>query len=211
MTTRTASTARCAAVWTIATAAAALAGRLLVGVLDEAGGAPTAPEPSFDRLLVLVCAGAALVAVAWLWLLTTAVVAEALRGRPRSMPGVPGPLRRLVLTACGVAALAGLAAPAHASPAEVHRDHTPQTAAVVIAGLPLPDRAVASPDRAHPGVVEVRPGDTLWAIAQRELGPQADDAAITARWHEIYEVNRTVIGADPDLIQPAQRLRLPTG
>ncbi|GAW50416.1 MULTISPECIES: LysM peptidoglycan-binding domain-containing protein [unclassified Nocardioides] len=210
MIARTASTARCAAVWTIATAAAALAARLLVSVLSEAGGALTAPEPPFDRLLLLVCAGAALVAVAWLWLVTSIVVVEALRGLPRPVPGVPGPLRRLVLTACGVAVLAGLAGPAHASTAEDHRDHTPQTAAVVIAGLPLPDRAVA-PKRPAVEVVEVAPGDTLWAIAQRELGPTADDAAITARWHEIYELNRAVIGADPDLIRPAQRLRLPTG
>jgi nucleoid-associated protein YgaU len=81
----------------------------------------------------------------------------------------------------------------------------------VIAGLPLPDRAVGGPARPTPAVVEVRPGDSLWAIARRDLGSEADDAAVTARWHEIYELNRTVVGADPDLIQPAQRLRLPAG
>jgi hypothetical protein len=207
MTARTASTARCAAVWTSGTAAAAALAAWLITVLVDARGALGAPEPSFDRVLVLVCAGAALAAVAWLWLLTTAVVVEALSDRPRPFPGVPGPLRGLVLAACGVAVVAGLAVPAHATPAEVHRDRTPQTAAVVIAGLPLPDRAVAAP----PAVGAGRPRDSLWAIARRDLGPDADDAAITARWHEIYELNRTVVGADPDLIQPAQRLRLPAG
>ena len=189
------------------TASTAALAAWLLAVLSGARSVLSTPEPAFDRLLVLVCAGAALVGVVWLWLLATAVVVEALRGRPGPVPGVPAPLRRLVLAACGVAVVAGLAAPAHATPAEVHRDRTPQTAAVVIAGLPLPDRAVAPP----PEIVEVRPGDTLWAIARRDLGSAADDAAVIARWHEIYELNRTVIGADPDLIQPAQRLRLPTG
>ena len=211
MTARTASTARCVAVWTIATAAAAVLAAWLVAALGGAYDELTTPEPAFDRLLVLLCGGAAVAAVAWLWLLTTAVVLEALRGRPRATPGVPGPLRRLILTACGVAALGGLTAPAHAAPADAQYDRRPQTAAVVIAGLPLPERAVGSAHPPAPEVVEVRPGDTLWAIAHRDLGPAATDAAVTARWHEIYELNRTTIGADPDLIQPAQRLRLPAG
>ena len=53
------------------------------------------------------------------------------------------------------------------------------------------------------------PGDTLWDLAGADLGPGADAAAIDARWREIYALNRGVIGPDPDLIQPAQRLRLP--
>jgi hypothetical protein len=209
MTARNASTARCAAVWTVATAVAAALAAWLVPVLGGTYGVLTGPEPAFDRLLVLGCAGVALAALAWLWVLTTAVVVEALRGRPGSARGVPGPLRRLVLAACGVAIAAGLAVPAHASPTEVQHDRTPQTAAVVIAGLPLPERALGSAHPPAPEVVTVQPGDTLWAIAHRDLGPAAGDAAITARWHEIYALNRTVIGADPDLIQPAQRLRLP--
>jgi hypothetical protein len=204
MTAPSRSTARAAAVGTTATAAAAVLADRLLGVLAGARAALVAPDPAFDRLLVLVCAAAALVAVIWLWLLTTAVVLEALRGRPRTTPGVPAPVRRIVLSACGVAVIAGLSAPAHAAPSEAPRDRTPQTAASVIAGLRLPDRAVAAP----PVVVEVRHGDTLWEVARRDLGPGADDAAITARWHEIYALNRTVVGADPDLIQPAQRLRL---
>ncbi len=34
-------------------------------------------------------------------------------------------------------------------------------------------------------------------------------SAVNDRWHRIYRANRAVIGADPDLIQPDQRLRLP--
>ena len=48
----------------------------------------------------------------------------------------------------------------------------------------------------------VRPGDSLSAIAQRELG----DAS---RWSEIYELNQDTIGGNPNLIQPGQELELP--
>ena len=54
----------------------------------------------------------------------------------------------------------------------------------------------------HRPVVTVHDGDSLWSIADEHLG--AGD-----RWPEIYALNRSVVGADPDLIRPAQRLRLP--
>jgi nucleoid-associated protein YgaU len=46
-------------------------------------------------------------------------------------------------------------------------------------------------------------GDNLSAIAQQELG----DAN---RWREIYELNKDVIGKNPDLIQPGMELKLPS-
>jgi nucleoid-associated protein YgaU len=58
--------------------------------------------------------------------------------------------------------------------------------------------------------VVVRPGDTLWAIARSRLGPGADDARVAHdvdRWHRL---NHDVIGDDPDLIHPGQRLTAPT-
>jgi nucleoid-associated protein YgaU len=45
-------------------------------------------------------------------------------------------------------------------------------------------------------------GDNLSAIAKQELG----DAN---RWHEIYELNKDVIGDNPNLIQPGMELKLP--
>ena len=70
--------------------------------------------------------------------------------------------------------------------------------------------AVAKPSapakpKAPPRTYVVRPGDTLSAIAKHELGA-------SARWPEIYRVpqNRTTIGSNPGLIQPGQRLILPS-
>jgi predicted chitinase len=48
----------------------------------------------------------------------------------------------------------------------------------------------------------VAPGDSLWAIAQAKLGDGS-------RWPEIYELNKDVVGENPDLIHPGQVLRLP--
>jgi nucleoid-associated protein YgaU len=79
-------------------------------------------------------------------------------------------------------------------------------------GLRLPDRprvAASEPHHVQHTVV-VRRGDTLWAIARAGLGSQADVASTAravGRWHR---ANRDVIGPDPDLIQPGQRLASPS-
>ena len=49
----------------------------------------------------------------------------------------------------------------------------------------------------------VEQGESLSAIAEQELGSQD-------RWKEIYELNKDVIGDDPDLIRPGTELQLPT-
>ncbi|GAB6983932.1 LysM peptidoglycan-binding domain-containing protein [Nocardioides pyridinolyticus] len=181
---------RCLAVWLVATAAASG----LVAVLLPVA---LAPATRFDELLTRACAVAGALVATWLWVVATAVAVEARHGRAR----VPAPaaVRRVLLAACGVAVVAGLATPAGAAP----RGDVPQTAVTVVAdalaGLPLPDRPhghAAAPR------VTVRPGDTLWGLAEHHLG--SGD-----RWPEIYALNRAVVGADPDVIQPAQRLRLP--
>ena len=80
-------------------------------------------------------------------------------------------------------------------------------------GLRLPDRplvASAVEPAATESSVVVRSGDTLWAIARDRLGHDSD-VATTAhavdRWHD---TNREVIGSDPDLIHPGQRLSPPS-
>jgi len=187
---------RCLTVWLAATAAA-------VGLLTWLFPVATAPATRFDDVLVRLCAVVGTITAAWLWVVTSAVVVEAATGAESR--GIPAPLRRLVLLTCGAAVVAGLAVPAQATPGELHRERRPS-----VAGLPFPDRAVTPPAPAPAGEqVVVRPGDTLWDLAAADLGPGADPAAVDERWREIYAHNRAVIGPDPDLIQPAQRLRLP--
>lgn len=66
-----------------------------------------------------------------------------------------------------------------------------------------PAHAVATP------TVVVRPGDTLWAVAARHLGPGAPDSAVAAAWPTWYAANAATIGPDPDLIRPGQVLVVP--
>ena len=48
----------------------------------------------------------------------------------------------------------------------------------------------------------VEKGENLSVIAEQELGSQS-------RWKEIYELNKELIGKDPDLIHPGQVLKVP--
>jgi len=48
----------------------------------------------------------------------------------------------------------------------------------------------------------VQPGDTLGSIAVTRLGDGA-------RWEEIYELNKDVIGDDPDKIEVGMKLTIP--
>lgn len=65
-------------------------------------------------------------------------------------------------------------------------------------------------DAAHRStVVVVEPGDSLWRIAAAQLGPGARDEQIDAAWRSWFAANRDVIGSDPDLIEPGQRLHPP--
>ncbi|GAB4099827.1 LysM domain-containing protein [Sinomonas halotolerans] len=54
--------------------------------------------------------------------------------------------------------------------------------------------------------VEVRPGDSLWSIVARQLGPGSSDLEIAEAWPAWYAANEGVIGSDPDLIRPGQLL-----
>ena len=165
---------------------------------------------SLDRVLSDLAGGVLLLCLVWVWVVLTAAVAEAWRGvapsrRSASRPS-PG-VRRVVLAACGVALVSAAASPAVAAGTAGHRDRPARLqGAALLSGLPLPERAVAPSRR---DVVVVRPGDSLWAIARRDLPPGASDAAVTERWHAIYAANRVVIGPDPDLVRPGQRLLLP--
>ena len=117
----------------------------------------------------------------------------------RDDPHLHRGVRRLALAACGVALASALAAPAHADTEGPRSDP--------LSGLPLPERAGGPAHPRHHAVV-VRPGDTLWALAEHDLPAPATDRQVSVRWHAVYRRNRGVIGPDPDLIRPGQVLKL---
>src|SRR6185369_686184 len=53
------------------------------------------------------------------------------------------------------------------------------------------------------GNYTIQSGDTLWDIAQRQLGDGT-------RWHELYQANSDVIGGNQDLIHPGTNLKMPS-
>lgn len=149
---------------------------------------------------------------------------------------VPTRFRACVLTACGAVVLGATLQPAAAAPgsgsdgSDAGAGSGIGTGTVALLhGLPLPDRAVdqrlrtpapvpaATPAGQRPAApvtaVVVRAGDTLWALATADLarGSQhpATDAEVAAHVVGLHRANRAVIGGDPDLILPGQRLQLP--
>jgi nucleoid-associated protein YgaU len=60
---------------------------------------------------------------------------------------------------------------------------------------------------------EVERGDSLWRIAEMFLtertGAPPTSADIARFWPRIYAANRVVVGDDPCLIFPGQKLRIP--
>ena len=220
--TGTASSLRCLLVLVLVTAGSAA---LVAGLVPDLLAFGTAVRSGalagdpFDEVLVDVCEVALTGCTVWLWLATAVVASDAARGRTSGHRGVPDAVRRAVLTACGVALVGALGAPAHAGD---------EVGSSPLEGLPLPDRATTTthvsqvfaraashqyragtPSRLQRAVVVVQPGDTLWAIARADLLPHADDGAVARRVREIHQTNRAVIGTDPDLIRPDQRLRMP--
>jgi hypothetical protein len=104
---------------------------------------------------------------------------------------------------------AGPAVPAPSWPAD------PQHGRVRI-GWPTDRPVRADPRPASPAApadaeaaVRVQPGDSLWLIAARRLGPDASDAEIAAAWPRWYAANAHVIGDDPSLIRSGEVLRAP--
>ncbi|MBD7995377.1 LysM peptidoglycan-binding domain-containing protein [Arthrobacter sp. Sa2CUA1] len=57
--------------------------------------------------------------------------------------------------------------------------------------------------------VTVMAGDTLWDLAAAQLGPLATAAEIAELWPRWYELNRLVVGPDPDVLLPGQILLAP--
>lgn len=90
-------------------------------------------------------------------------------------------------------------------PAAPPRRLAPADEASAALVAPAPSR----PDRTARAEVVVRRGDTLWSIAARQLPAGAGAAEIAEAWPELYAANREVVGENPSLIRPGQRLLVP--
>lgn len=124
----------------------------------------------------------------------------------------PAALRRLL---AGTIGLGVLLAPALANATTPTPPPRPDSAATGSPGWPTdPPAAPAwpstpAPAAAPPATVTVQAGDSLWLIAARRLGPDADPGRTAAEWPRWYAANRSVVGPDPDLIRPGEVLHAP--
>lgn len=104
-----------------------------------------------------------------------------------------------------VAAALGLAAPASALASAAG----PAAASTLEPGTPSLHPAATAGSDQPPTRYVVRRGDTLWDIARRHLPADAGPSRVARAWPRWYAANRGVIGADPSLIVPGQRLLVP--
>jgi nucleoid-associated protein YgaU len=107
----------------------------------------------------------------------------------------------------GATAISTGSIPADATPRPPVVGTTPEPPVVGTTPGPPLDPA---PDRPAPSSVLVKPGDSLWLLTAQRLGPTATDDQIVVAWPYWYRQNRSVIGRDPNLLQPGQRLVVPT-
>lgn len=200
------------------------AGRSLAALVDLAGSArpgsaegATGSEAALGAFCALVLTGA----VSWIWICVSLSVVGVLRGRAERPVGVPRWMHRAVVLACGAALTVAPPALAHDTPASPQSiSAAPQdVGAGRLDGLPYPDRAIGGrigsrsprtpsvrpPASAH----RVGPGESLWSIAAAQLPPGTSPALVTRHWHAIYRANRSILGADPDLVQIGTELHLP--
>lgn len=70
---------------------------------------------------------------------------------------------------------------------------------------PMPSQPTSEPI-AH---LVVMPGDSLWSISQAQVHPDASPQQVMNEVERIYELNRALIGDDPNLILPGQELVMP--
>lgn len=128
----------------------------------------------------------------------TTTFTETVRGtvdaRPTTLPIHSGPVPMPATPAEEeVTASSGASAPEPGwAPTQPPRGTAPRAAAIE-----LVSRGGAVPD-----TVVVRAGDTLWDIAARQLGAEADAAAIAEEWPRWWHANRVAIGSEPDLLIP---------
>jgi len=94
-------------------------------------------------------------------------------------------------------------------PAAARTTSSPDRGAEPRSGATAPGDEPAQRAESAPTTVVVEVGDTLWSIAATQLPADATAADVAAAWPGWFEANRDVIGDDPDLVLPGQRLVAP--
>jgi hypothetical protein len=106
------------------------------------------------------------------------------------------------------------AAPPDEQPAGPGSAPVPATepAAAVSSGpatVPASRSPSAPPGEIEPDAYTVRPGESLWSIARRLLGPNASAARVAREVNRLWQINRERIGTgDPNLLMVGTKLRL---
>ena len=169
---------------------------------------------SFDGLLFAASWWLLVGCAAWAVLICLAAVLEVMsRGRLRATTWVrcPPVLSRLLLAGLGVA-LVSVPLPALGPAAAVSTHRGSGVADPVGAAgqqtLPVPARPL-DPAGGGTTTVVVRPGDTLWSLAEHRLPASSSTAEVVDLVARLHRRNSAVIGSDPDLIRPGQRLVSP--
>ncbi len=138
-------------------------------------------------------------------LLSIDLLVAAVRSRHLLMRRLDHPLRVVAGSTLCAAILFGAVRPATAV--------TPPPSVRLVDIAPNP----VAPDAPSIGIESetthvVEPGDSLWRVARLVLERRGLPAAghdVATYWPVLYEANREVIGADPNLIHPGQVLVLP--
>lgn len=114
----------------------------------------------------------------------------------------PRLVRRICITMLGIASSIGAISSSHAATGTGWTDVSFSRGVVGVGSEPSHDR------QAH-RLYTVKDGDCLWSIASRQLGPDATDQQIERQWHNWYQRNRRVIGADPNVLERGTLLTVP--
>lgn len=182
--------------------------------------APAGHDPT--SALVGATGLAAWVLALWLLLTTTVTAGGHLPGRPgraaarASRRIAPAAVRRTVELALGLTVSTAVlgAGPAAASAPGLDGG-TPVAAPALDWGSAPPARPEPEPQpQPQPAIVVVAPGDSLWALAERDLARRSaappSDAAVAQAWPSWWAANREVVGPDPHLLHPGTSLTPPT-
>lgn len=163
------------------------------------------PDTFLTKALALVCW------IVWIELVASLLVeaVAVVRGRRAGTVPLAGPLQRLaarLVAAVSLLAVLVLARPDHHVQAVTPLLPAPATAELASTVAPEPGTATADATATPTYVVERR--DTLWGVAEAQLGDPL-------RWVEIWELNRGRpqpdgrVLTDPDRICPGWTLQLP--